>query len=200
MLASALLLASTIALPALASPVSLVSREFASYRDDIQIHESCNATQRRQLTKAVSDTMEVAQLVQNCECLPDFSVHESRTDALASPSADIVANGPTDPVFELYFGNDPSAYTAALGVYEGILKSNKEVRTARDRTWQRRPAWKADPERPLLASRSPTTGRSPPLRRHRRQLPPGGLGRPLARRERRASRFCSAAPTLSPPS
>ena len=91
MLASSLLVASTLALPALASPL-FAKREFAPYTDQITIHESCNATERRQLTKALADTMEVAQLAKNY----------------------IVANGPSDEVYQLYFGD--GSYVTAMGV------------------------------------------------------------------------------------
>lgn len=101
MLASIFVLASALALPALAAP-SVVKREFAPYVADVEIHESCNATERRQLTKALSDTMEVAQLAKNY----------------------LVANGPTDEVYKLYFGD--GNWLTAMGAFDGILNSNKE--------------------------------------------------------------------------
>lgn len=36
----------------------------------------------------------------------------------------VLANGPQDPLFIQYFGNN-SDYPAVLGAYDGILQSNK---------------------------------------------------------------------------
>jgi hypothetical protein len=65
MIFPAALAASALALQAIASPV--IKREMAEYRDDVEIHESCNTTQRRQLQQALKDTYEVAQVASNCQ-------------------------------------------------------------------------------------------------------------------------------------
>lgn len=41
----------------------------AGYTKDIEIHQSCNATERRQLTKALQETYEIAQVAKNCKLL-----------------------------------------------------------------------------------------------------------------------------------
>lgn len=74
MLFSAALAASALALQATASP--LYKREMAEYRDNVEIHESCNTTQRRVLEQALKDTYEMAEVASNCglaelrRCLP----------------------------------------------------------------------------------------------------------------------------------
>ncbi|WWD20704.1 hypothetical protein CI109_105180 [Kwoniella shandongensis] len=87
-----------------ASPVNLATRDLKNYVTDITIHESCNSTQRRMLEQAFADTFEVAT-----------SAHEY-----------IRTNGPTDPVFEKYYGTKPAAFSAALGVWDALLYSNKD--------------------------------------------------------------------------
>ncbi|WOO83155.1 Major allergen Asp f 2 [Vanrija pseudolonga] len=87
----------------LASPINLVARNNEAYIADVEIHASCNATQRRMLTQALSDTWEVVTVAQ------DYIKH----------------NGPKDDVFKLYFGDKPEAYPTALGVYEALLHSDK---------------------------------------------------------------------------
>lgn len=34
-------------------------------------------------------------------------------------------NGPEDPVFTKYFGTDPKAFSAVIGIWEALLTSNK---------------------------------------------------------------------------
>lgn len=38
----------------------------------------------------------------------------------------ITTNGASDPVFKLYFGDQPAAYPTAMGAYDGLINSNKE--------------------------------------------------------------------------
>jgi hypothetical protein len=35
-------------------------------------------------------------------------------------------NGPQDPIFTQYFGTDPKAFSAVIGIWETLLTSNKE--------------------------------------------------------------------------
>lgn len=35
-------------------------------------------------------------------------------------------NGPADPIFTQYFGTDPKAFSAVIGIWEALLTSNKE--------------------------------------------------------------------------
>ena len=51
---------------AVASPVNLAARAMADVVTDVQIHESCNSTQRRQLTKALADMVELATVARDC--------------------------------------------------------------------------------------------------------------------------------------
>ncbi|WVN89160.1 uncharacterized protein L203_104376 [Cryptococcus depauperatus CBS 7841] len=97
LLISALLAGSSVAMP-------LVPRDLKPYTSDINIHESCNATQRRMLDKALSDAFEVAS----------FAKEYART------------NGPADPVFQKYFGKDADSYTQVIGIWDAFLTGNKE--------------------------------------------------------------------------
>ena len=49
-----------------ASPVNLAARALSGVVTDVQIHSSCNSTQRRQLTKALSDMVEFATVARDC--------------------------------------------------------------------------------------------------------------------------------------
>ena len=51
---------------AVASPVNLAARAMAGVVTDVQIHDSCNSTQRRQLTKALADMVELATVARDC--------------------------------------------------------------------------------------------------------------------------------------
>ncbi|KAF9467229.1 putative peptidase family-domain-containing protein [Collybia nuda] len=96
-----LLLGITSCLVVLASP--LQRREsLKHYTNDIAIHSSCNATQSRQLKKALADTYEIVGIAQEY----------------------VLANGPQDPLYKKYFGKGD--YIAVLGALDGILVGNKE--------------------------------------------------------------------------
>ncbi|KLT40890.1 zincin [Cutaneotrichosporon oleaginosum] len=71
---------------------------------DITIHESCSTPQRRMIGKGLQEAMEVAAFAK------DY----------------IATNGPSDPVFKLYFGDKKEAYPAAMGAYDVLLDSNKD--------------------------------------------------------------------------
>lgn len=87
---------------ALASPLS--RREMHAYTQDIEVHESCNSTQRRMLNDALADTFEMATFAR------DYAA----------------TNGPEDPIFTKYFGTDPKAFSAVIGIWEALLTSNKQ--------------------------------------------------------------------------
>ncbi|OCF30862.1 hypothetical protein I316_07495 [Kwoniella heveanensis BCC8398] len=108
-------IAATLALAGLAaaSPIAVganphmninVARDLKEYKTDVEIHESCNATQRRMLEKALADTFEVATVAQEY----------------------VATNGPEDPVFQKYFGKEQKSYSTVLGIWESLLTSNKE--------------------------------------------------------------------------
>ena len=45
---------------------------------------------------------------------------------MATFARDYVAtNGPEDPIFTQYFGTDPKAFSAVIGIWEALLTSNK---------------------------------------------------------------------------
>lgn len=96
---SALLLA----IGAAASPI-LVPRALQEYSADVEIHSSCNTTQRRMLERAFDDFGEITQFAR------DY----------------VQTNGAKDPVFGLYFGKEPEAYPAVIGAYQALLSSNKK--------------------------------------------------------------------------
>lgn len=51
----------------------------------------------------------------------------SDTWEMATFARDYAAsNGPEDPVFTQYFGTDPKAFSAVIGIWEALLTSNKE--------------------------------------------------------------------------
>lgn len=51
----------------------------------------------------------------------------SDTWEMATFARDYAAtNGPEDPVFTKYFGTDPKAFSAVIGIWEALLTSNKE--------------------------------------------------------------------------
>ncbi|KAK6910705.1 hypothetical protein I203_104737 [Kwoniella mangroviensis CBS 8507] len=104
MVAAALISAAALAGVALASPINIARELNQNYKTDITIHESCNATQRRMLEKALSDTFEVATVAQEY----------------------VVKNGAEDPVFQKYFGKEKEAYSTVVGVWESLLTSNKD--------------------------------------------------------------------------
>jgi len=79
-------------------------RSMGAYTQDITIHSSCNVSETRMLQAALSDAFEIATFAQEY----------------------IITNGPQDPVFQTYFGNQSDAYSRVLGVWESLLTSNKE--------------------------------------------------------------------------
>ncbi|TYJ58346.1 hypothetical protein B9479_000892 [Cryptococcus floricola] len=97
LLATALLTGSALSIP-------LVPRELSPYTSDIEVHSSCNATQRRMLQKALSDTYEVASFAKEY----------------------ITTNGGDDPIFQQYFGTDTGSYTQVIGIWDAFLTSNKQ--------------------------------------------------------------------------
>lgn len=51
----------------------------------------------------------------------------SDTWEMATFARDYAAsNGPNDPIFTKYFGTDPKAFSAVIGIWEALLTSNKE--------------------------------------------------------------------------
>jgi hypothetical protein len=38
----------------------------------------------------------------------------------------VATNGPEDPIFQMYFGNQSDAFSRVLGVWESLLTSNKD--------------------------------------------------------------------------
>jgi len=86
----------------IASPIE--KRDLKPYNPEIQIHSSCNVTQRRVLEKALADTYELASFAKEY----------------------VATNGPDDSVFQLYFGNHSANYPAVLGAWDGLLIGNKE--------------------------------------------------------------------------
>ncbi|WVQ99805.1 hypothetical protein IAU59_006947 [Kwoniella sp. CBS 9459] len=100
-----LAVASPIAVPDAAQHMNInVARDLKEYKTDVEIHESCNATQRRMLEKGLADAFEVATVAQEY----------------------VATNGAEDPVFQKYFGTEPKSYATVLGVWESLLTSNKE--------------------------------------------------------------------------
>ncbi|ODN93443.1 hypothetical protein L198_05308 [Cryptococcus wingfieldii CBS 7118] len=97
LLATALLTGSALSIP-------LVPRELSPYTSDIEVHSICNATQRRMLQKALSDTYEVTSFAKEY----------------------ITTNGGDDPIFQQYFGTDTGSYTQVIGIWDAFLPSNKE--------------------------------------------------------------------------
>ncbi|RDB17278.1 Antigen 1 [Hypsizygus marmoreus] len=85
---------------ALAFP--LQPRKMNYYTKNIGIHPSCNATQTRQLKKALADTYEIVNVARKY----------------------VLANGPEDLLYKKYFGDGD--YISVLGAFDGILVSNKE--------------------------------------------------------------------------
>jgi hypothetical protein len=56
-----------------------------------------------------------------------FGAENSDTWEMATFARDYAAtNGPADPVFVKYFGTDPKAFSAVIGIWEALLTSNKE--------------------------------------------------------------------------
>ncbi|WWC71772.1 uncharacterized protein I206_105731 [Kwoniella pini CBS 10737] len=103
MIAKTLISAAMLASVVTAGPISLV-RDLREYKTDVEIHSSCNSTQRRMLQKALADTFEVASFAKEY----------------------VVTNGPEDPVFQMYFGKEKEAYSTVVGVWDSLLTSNKE--------------------------------------------------------------------------
>lgn len=111
-----------------ASPVNLAARALPGVVTDVQIHSSCNSTQRRQLTKALSDMVEFATVARDCACgSPPHSL----------TPADTAGKGPQDPLFlkvrnslhrgpltPQYFGNGD--WVTVLGAFDALLYSNKQ--------------------------------------------------------------------------
>jgi len=59
--------------------------------------------------------------------IPVIRADRRDTYEVASFAQEYVAkNGPTDPVFQLWFGNATDSYSKVLGVWESLLTSNKE--------------------------------------------------------------------------
>ncbi|WVR07337.1 hypothetical protein IAU60_004378 [Kwoniella sp. DSM 27419] len=86
-----------------AGPIN-IARDLKEYKSDIEIHSSCNATQRRMLSKGLSDMFEVATFAKEY----------------------VATNGPNDTVFQMYFGTEPHAYSTVIGIWDSLLTSNKE--------------------------------------------------------------------------
>ncbi|WWC63098.1 uncharacterized protein I303_105697 [Kwoniella dejecticola CBS 10117] len=103
MVAKTLISAAALASVAIAGPINL-ARDLKEYKTDVEIHSSCNATQRRMLEKALADTFEVATFAKEY----------------------VVTNGAEDPVFQKYFGKEKGAYSTVVGVWDSLLTSNKE--------------------------------------------------------------------------
>ena len=58
-----------------------------------------------------------------------MSCADSHSDTweMATFARDYAAtNGPEDPIFTKYFGTDPKAFSAVIGIWETLLTSNKE--------------------------------------------------------------------------
>lgn len=85
-----------------ATPIALEKRAMAKYVEEVTIHSSCNTTQRRQLTKALSDTWELVSMAKEYT----------------------YTNGANDSLYELYFGDGP--ITNVIGAFDAVLKSNKD--------------------------------------------------------------------------
>ncbi|ORX36143.1 putative peptidase family-domain-containing protein [Kockovaella imperatae] len=85
-----------------AAPVNV--RAFQAYSAEVTIHESCNATQRHMLSQALTDTWSVASVAREY----------------------VITNGPSDPVFEHYFGNATEAYATVVGIWDSFLNGNKQ--------------------------------------------------------------------------
>ncbi|KAJ9115942.1 hypothetical protein QFC22_005085 [Naganishia vaughanmartiniae] len=85
-----------------ATPIALEERALANYVEEVTIHSSCNTTQRRQLTKALSDTWELVSMAKEYT----------------------YTNGANDSLYELYFGDGP--ITNVIGAFDAVLKSNKD--------------------------------------------------------------------------
>ncbi|KAJ9091600.1 hypothetical protein QFC20_007601 [Naganishia adeliensis] len=85
-----------------ASPIIHEKRALATYVEEVTIHSSCNTTQRRQLSKALSDTWELVSMAKEYT----------------------YTNGANDSLYELYFGDGP--ITNVIGAFDAILKSNKD--------------------------------------------------------------------------
>lgn len=106
MFTTSLVLFATI-ISALSSPLnlasrSLESRELTDTLSTVTIHDSCNSTERRQLTKALADTYEVASVAR------DY----------------VLNHGVNDAVYQTYFGNaDPFS---VIGAYENLISGNKD--------------------------------------------------------------------------
>lgn len=49
---------------------------------------------------------------------------KSDPNARSGPITDVYRNGPSDPVYQLYFGTGDSV--VVLGAYENLMRSNKE--------------------------------------------------------------------------
>ncbi|BEI80817.1 hypothetical protein CcaverHIS002_0113460 [Cutaneotrichosporon cavernicola] len=90
---------------ALGAPLErLARRDMKSFVEDIAIHESCTPPQHRMIGQGLKEALEVAAFAK------DY----------------IATNGPSDPVFKLYFGEKKEAYPAAMGAYDVLLDSNKD--------------------------------------------------------------------------
>lgn len=62
-----------------------------------------------------------------CSTRFQANVLVSDTFEMATFARDYAAtNGPEDPVFTKYFGTDPKAFSAVIGIWEALLTSNKE--------------------------------------------------------------------------
>lgn len=102
MFSKALFAAATLLSATVASPIIHEKRALATYVEEVTIHSSCNTTQRRQLTKALSDTWELVAMAKEYT----------------------YTNGANDSLYELYFGDGP--ITNVIGAFDAILKSNKD--------------------------------------------------------------------------
>lgn len=107
MIASALFALAALLPASLATPIkpafsNLSKRDLKAYAEEVTVHSSCNVTQTRQLRKALADTFELTAFAQEY----------------------VYRNGPSDPVYQLYFGDGDSV--VVLGAYENLMRSNKE--------------------------------------------------------------------------
>ena len=130
MFAAALLTVAALLPAAIAGPVnpaarSLSKRDLKAYAEEVTIHSSCNVTQSRQLQKALADTFEITAFAQKCKPISYCCFRETLLMSITSRlGTDIYQNGPSDPVYQLYFGTGDSV--VALGAYENLMRSNKE--------------------------------------------------------------------------
>ncbi|KAF8896833.1 putative peptidase family-domain-containing protein [Mucidula mucida] len=99
---STTLLLGFLASSVLASPIAaLESRTLGDTLSTITIHSSCNATERRQLTKALAETYEIT----------------------SAAIEYVLQNGYTDDVYRKYFGN--AEPFAVIGAFQALTSGDK---------------------------------------------------------------------------